>query len=184
MNRAWRIFRGFLIVWGLITFVGFLVIAGVTLYQLGPGNRPTSKTASKHDVRFVLNWCNLGDDRIVEVVHSYASARSFTGDHLEGHAIRISHVDPAELTFDEGRGGGGWYRGDALSGTAKQAVDFAESWLGSSEMPWFPRIGEIRSSNMFIHVWSVDMAGTRPNAAQIIFVRPADKMVYYFDAKL
>jgi len=184
MNRAWRIFRGFLIVWGLITFVGFLIIAGVAFYQTGPGNRPSNKTASKHDVRFVLNWCNLGEDRIVEVVHSYASARSFTGDHLDGHAIRISHVDPSELIFDAGRGGGGWYRGDALSGTAEQAVDFAESWLGSAEMPWFPTIDEIRSSKMFIYVWSVDMAGTKPNAAQLIFVRPEDKMVFYFDAKL
>jgi hypothetical protein len=79
MNCAWRIFRGFLIVWGLITFVSFLVLAGVVFYQTGPGNRPSNKTASKHDVRFVLNWCHLGEDRIVEVVHSYASERSSPG---------------------------------------------------------------------------------------------------------
>lgn len=184
MNRAWRVFRGFLIVWGLITFSGFLVIAGITLYQIGLGNRPTNKTASKHDVRFVLNWCALGDDRIEEVVHSYASARSFTGDHLDGHAIRISHVAPSELVYDEGKGGGGWYRGDNLSGIAQQAVDFAASWLGSAEMPWFPSIDEIRSPKMFIYVWRVNTAGTRPNAATIIFVRPDDRMVFYFDAKL
>jgi hypothetical protein len=36
-------------------------------YQLGPGNRDTSESADKHDVRFVLNWCQLGDERIEEV---------------------------------------------------------------------------------------------------------------------
>lgn len=184
MNRAWKIFKGFLLIWGAFTFAAFLIIGGIVVYQVGPGNRPTNKTASKHDVRFVLNWCNLGDDRTEEVVHSYASSRSFTGDHLDGHAIRVSHLDSSELVYDEGRGGSGWYRGDALSGTAQQAIDFAESWLGSSEMPWFPTINEIKSSNMYIYVWSVDMAGTRPNAAQIILARPSDKMVYYFDAKL
>lgn len=184
MNRAWRIFKGFLLVWGAISFVAFLVIGGTILYQVGPGNRPTSKTASKHDVRFVLNWCNLGDDRTEEVVHSYASARSLTGDHLDGHAIRVSHLDVSELIFDERHSGGGWFRGDALTRTAEQAIDFAAGWLGSSEMPRFPTIDEIRSSNMFIYVWSIDMAGTRPNAAQIILARPSDKMVYYFDAKL
>jgi hypothetical protein len=184
MKTAWRIFKGFLLVWGFVTFVGFLIIAGAFLYQTGSGNRPTSKTADKTDVRFVLNWCGLGDERIQEVVHSYTSARSFTGDHLDAHAIRISHVDPNELVYDEGRGGGGWYRGDALTGTAKQAVDFAESWLNSPGIPWFPAIDEIRSSKMFVYIWSVDMAGTRPNAAQIIFVRPEDKMVFYFGAKL
>lgn len=184
MNRAWRIFKGFLLVWGAISFVAVLVIGGTILYQIGSGNRPTSKTVSKHDVRFVLNWCNLGDDRTEEVVHSYASARSFTGDHLGGHAMRVSHLDGSELVFDEERGGGGWYRGDALTGTAEQAIDFAASWLRLSEMPWFPTIDEIRSPNMYVYVWSIDMSGTRPNAAQIIFASPNDKMIYYFDAKL
>ena len=146
---------------GSITFIAFLVIGGIIIYQIGPGNRSTNKIASKHDIRFVLNWCNLGDERTEEVVHSYASSRSFDGDHLDGHAIRVSHLNETELVHDERGGRGGWCRGDALSGTAKQAVDFAKGWLGSSEMPWFPTVSEIQSSNMFIYVWSVHMAKPR-----------------------
>ena len=52
--------------------------------------------------------------RIEKVLHSHVSARSLTGDHLDAYAIKISHVDTAELTAKTDDLGGGWYRGDQL----------------------------------------------------------------------
>jgi len=184
MKLMWKIIKWFLIVWGAITFIATLFIGGCLFHSATLGNRPTNKLASKHDVRFVLNWCSLGADRIEKVVHSYESARSFTGDHLDGHAIRVTHLDASELVYDEGKGGGGWYRGDALSGVAKDAVDFAAMWLGREEMSWFPTIDEIRSSEMYVYIWNVKYSGTRPNGTQIIFANPTTKMIYYFSAKM
>ena len=101
MKRAWSVVKWLLIAWGTLCFLGALALGGLLVFRLGPSNSDSRKTASEHDVRYVLNWCQLGDERIEEVLHSYVSARSFTGDHLDAHAIRITHVDTNELKKDD-----------------------------------------------------------------------------------
>ncbi|HIP37931.1 MAG TPA: hypothetical protein EYG88_00790 [Desulfocapsa sulfexigens] len=69
------------------------VVLGIAIaYQFGPG-KVSTRTASKYDIRFVLNWCGLGEERAEEVLNSYISASSFGGDHIDAHAIRVSHVE-------------------------------------------------------------------------------------------
>jgi len=182
MKRLFVIGKWFLIVWGLLSFVATVLFAGFVAFRLGPGNQDTKKTASKRDVRFILNWCNLGDNRIEEVVHSYRSSRSFTGDHLDADAIRISHVDAAELNKDDF--GSGWVRCDQAEGVLKDAIEFVEGWLHEDNISWFPKADELNSSEMYVYSWSIYCHGTRPTAVQLIFVRPKDKMVFYIDTKV
>jgi len=142
---------------------------------------PKGKVANTKDVRFVLNWGNLGADRIEEVVHSYKSG-GFQ-DYLNGHAIRVSHLDVSDLA----NSGRDWHRGDELSGVAKDAVDFVALCLTSQEMPWFPTIDEMRSPTMYVYVWKIVFVGVdkiRPNAADVIFANPDTKMVYYLSGKI
>ena len=188
MKRLWKIFKGFLLIWGAITFVAFLFFIGWFLNFSTSGKifvdntgLPKINPVHKDDVRFVLNWCRLGADRIEEVVHSYISARSFTGDHLDGHAIRVTHLDTSELAYEESNrvdGSGCWHRGDALSDVAQEAVDFVAMWLPSQEIPWFPTIEEIRSPKMYVFV--VKAQGTY----KVIFANPATRMIYYFSARM
>ena len=168
-------------IWGAISLIGAVVLAGIAAYQLGPGNRDKTDSASTHDVRFVLNWCQLGDQRIQKVLHSHVSARSFTGDHLDAYAIKISHVDVAELTKETDDFSGRWYRGDQLPQTVGDAVDFVGGWL--HELPWFPAEEQLRTSEFYVYPWSIYYHGLRPTAANLIFIRPSDKMVFYFGAK-
>lgn len=181
MKRLWPIANWLLIVWGVICFFGALVVGGLLVFRMGPGNTDSSQTASKHDVRFVLNWCRLGDERIEEVVHSYVSARSFTGDHLDAHAIRITHVDPSELTKDDF--GSGWARCDQVGGVLDDAIEFAEGWLHRDDISWFPTREELRSDRMYVYPWSIYCHGTRPSAVELIFVRPEDRMVFFMSSK-
>lgn len=162
--------------------VGAIVLGGFIAYRIGPGNADTTNSANKQDVRFVLNWCRFGDERIEEVVHSYQSARSFTGDHLDAYAIRISHVDPAELTQNEF--GSGWFRCDQVDGVLKDAVDFAVGWLREDGISWFPREEELRSDELYVYPWSIYCHGIRPTAVELIFVRPRDKMVFFMSTKM
>ena len=129
----------------------------------------------------MLNWCNLGDEKIEKVVHSYISSRFFTGDHLDAHAIRISKIDLSELKEDGY--GDGWFRGDQLPEVLSKGMKFVDSWLPSEKIPWFLDEKEIRSSEVFIYPWSIYFHGTCPTAAEIIFVRPKDKLVYFFGGK-
>ena len=178
MKKTLQVLKWILIVWGAISAVGAITLGGFLAYSFSAGNRDMAGHAEKQDVRFVLNWCRLGDERIKEVIESYQSSRSFTGDHLDAYAIKISHVDESELQTED------WHRLDQVSGVYKDAIDFMAMWLGRDEISWFPKIEEIRSDRYYIYLWSVDFHGGRPDATSLILVRPEDNMVFHFDASM
>jgi hypothetical protein len=179
--RIIKIAKWLLLAWGGVSLVGLAALVAYVAYQLGPGNRDKTDSASPHDVRFVLNWCGLGDERIERVLHSHVSARSFTGDHLDAFAIKISRVEIAELASETNDLTGRWYRGDQLPQVLDEAVKFVSGW--QHEIPWFPTESELRSSEFYIYPWSIYCHGVSPSAAELIFVRPSDKMVFYFGGK-
>ena len=167
-----------LLIWGGFSLVAAIALAAFFAYQLGPGNRDEDELATPHDVRFVLNWCRLGDERIDRVLHSHDSARSLTGDHLDAFAIKISRIDVSELTSKTDDFRGRWYRGDQLPQVLDEAVKFVGGW--HHEIPWFPTEAELRSSEIYVYPWSIYCHGVTPSAAELIFIRPSDKMVFYF----
>jgi len=180
MTRIRLIVNRFLIGWGMFC-AGCAIVLGIAIaYQFGPG-KVSTKTASNHDIRYVLNWCELGEERTEEVLNSYISASSFSGDHLETHAIRISHVATNELKKNET--GSGWSRGDTVSGVLDDALGFVGQWIPSEDLSWFPAEQDLRSSEFYVFPWSIYYHGTRPTAVKLIFVRPKDNLVFYFSAK-
>ncbi len=180
MTRFQRILNRLLLGWGIFCAGCLVVLAIAIAYQFGPG-KVSTKTASSHDVRHVLNWSELGAERTEEVLHSYIAASSFSGDSLEAHAIRISHVDEAELK--QKAHGGGWFRGDTLTGVLADAMDFVGEGFPPAEIPWFPKESELRSAEFFVYPWSIYYHGTRPTAVKLIFIQPKKKIVFYLAAK-
>lgn len=176
-TRILAIVRWTLIIWGGLSLIGVVAIATSAALW----NRDRIDTATTHDVRFVLNWCELGEQRIEKVVHSHVSSRPFTGDHLDAYAVKISHIELAELTAKADPARRRWYRGDQLPDVVGDAVGFVGPWL--HELPWFPSELELRSSEFYVYPWSIYYQGVRPTAAELIFIRPSDRMVFYFGAK-
>ncbi len=166
---------------GGLSLVSVIFIASIAAFQLGLGNQTKIDTASPHDIRFVLNWCKLGDQRTERVIHSHVSSRSFTGDHLDAYAIKISRVELAELTKETDDFRGRWYRGDQLPKVLDDAVGFVGGWL--HEIPWFPSEAELRSSEFYVYPWSIYCHGVRPSAVELIYIRPSDRMVFFFGGK-
>jgi hypothetical protein len=113
-TRIWKIVRGIVFVWGCFSLVAALVLGLLALYKMLHSGRTKVDVASKDDVRYVLNWSGLGDNRIQKVLHSYVSPRSFTGDYLDAYAIQISHVDTSELSTAQPGPARRWYRCDQL----------------------------------------------------------------------
>jgi len=183
MKRFTRIAKSIILVWGGISLLGVIVFAGFIAYQFSFGNRARTDVATSRDVRFVLNWCSLGAERIEKVLHSYQSSRSLTGDHLDAYAIKITHVDISELTLNTGDIERRWYRGDKLPQTINSAVDYVSGYLGWNQISWFPKENELRSEKIYVYPWSIYYHGVRPTAAQLIFIRPSDKMVFYISGK-
>jgi len=180
MSRLQIIATRFLIGWGILCAGIIMVLVIAIAYQYGPG-KASNRTASAHDLRYVLNWCELGDERIDEVLHSHITAKSLTGDHIEAHAIRITEIDTSELK--KSTSGTGWFRGDKAEGVVNDALEFVEQCIPSEDIPWFLSEYELRSTEVYIYPWSVYYHGIRTTAVKLIFVRPKDKVVFYFAAK-
>ncbi|QEE50153.1 hypothetical protein FUA48_11365 [Flavobacterium alkalisoli] len=173
-----------LLIWGAISLFGVIVIGGYTYYTLTWGNKTEINTATKSDVRFVLNCCGLGDDRIENVVNSYTSAQSFTGDYLDAYEIQISNVSIDELT-KKGENeilSAKFYRMDNLPEVLNEAVTFVDGW--HHEIPWFPKEYELRTKDFFVYPRRINCYGLTPNAAELIFINPAEKKVYYLGTKM
>ncbi len=181
MKRILSIGKWVLLVCGGLSLVGTIVILGMIAYGMSVGNRAKIDKASPHDVRFVLNWCNLGENRIEKVIHSYVSPRSLTGDHLDAYAIKITNVTVAELMVSTDEVSNRWYRGDQLPKVLDDAVGFIGGWL--HEISWFPKETELRSSEFYVYPWNINFHGINPYAAEIIIVNPKDKIVFFFDGK-
>ena len=163
--------------------MGAVGIGGFFAYQRGPGNIDRHDSASIKDVVFVLNWSELGAERIERVVHSHVSSRSLTGDHLDAFAIKIRHVSIVELTTQKKGAPGRWYRGDQVPGVLDDAIDFLAGWLDQSEISWFPREAALRSQRFYVYPQSIHYHGMRPYAAQLVFVQPSTRMIYYISGK-
>ncbi len=171
-------FKKVFFVWGIICAIGLVLLIVKTTAQLTP--REKINEATNEDVEFVLNWTGLGSDRIQEVNNSYSSLMSFTGDHLEAYAIKISGVSLEELnkTSDFGTQ---WYRGDKLPQHIADAVSDTRTW--KREINWFPAEEEIRTESIYVWSESVHYSGSRVTAYRIILIRPADNMVFYISTK-
>ena len=176
-NNIKRIGKNLLTIWGGISLIAIILILGYLAYSMTIGNKTVENEATKSDVRFVLNWCGLGDQRIEKVTNSYESGSSFNGDYLQAYAIDISKV-----TFVELKNKNGFYRLDSLPQVLKDAVKMASGW--QHEIPWFPRLEDFKKEEVYVYPWSIHCNGITPSGAELIFVVPKDKKVYYIGTKI
>jgi hypothetical protein len=180
-GKLLNITRLLLTIWGAISLVVLLAIGSYLLYSMTLGNTNAVDKATRSDVRFVLNGCGLGEERIDEVVKSYISARSFTGDHLDAYAIKITRVTVDELAMNH-TGTGRWYRMDSLPVVLDAAVTLACGW--QNETPWFPAEDRLRTKDMYVYPVSIYCHGVTPAATALTFIDPQKKMVYYVSVKM
>lgn len=172
-----------LAIWGGISGILLIIAVAYVAYSFTIGDTDRYDTATNKDVRFVLNWCELGDQRIASVLHSYQSSRSLTGDHLDVYAIKITRVSLNELEKPS-HNHIKWTRGDNLSGVLKQGVELISSFSDLDKLKWFPSLSKLSSDKIYVNPWLIELHGERPIAAQIIFVNPTDKIVYYASVKI
>ncbi|AUC79264.1 hypothetical protein CW736_07655 [Nonlabens sp. MB-3u-79] len=176
-NRIYNLGKKALTIWGGISLIGIILILGYLAYSTTIGNKTVENKATKSDVRFVLNWCRLGDERIEKVTNSYESGRSFTGDFLDAYAIDISKVTREELKNKKG-----FYRLDSLPKVLKDAVEMTSGW--EHEIPWFPKLEDLKKEEVYVYPWSIYCNGVTPTGAELIYVVPKNKKVYYIGTKM
>ncbi len=166
-----RIVWNVLAMWGIASLLAVIAVAGFLAYSFA-SNKPRLDRATTRDVRFVLNWPGLGDDRIERVVHSYESTVHLNGDHFIAYEVRVTSLTVSELSSEHGR----WVRGDRMDALMKDAVQFVtEAW---HEAPWLPSAAELSTDKYYVWRWRVEV-NERVSAAELIFARPADRTIFY-----
>jgi hypothetical protein len=178
-NKLLKIGSQILLIWGGVSLISVLLLIGYLGYSITLGNTNSENSASKSDVRFVLNWSELGDERIEKVIKSYESARWFTGDHLDAYAIKITDISISELSSTQT---GKWYQVDSLPEILDDAVSLIGEW--QYEIPWFPSEEKLRNDEFYVYPWSIYCHGVKPSSVQLIFLKPDEKMVYYISVKM
>ena len=162
--------RNVLAIWGAVCAVIVAAAAVFAVYSLS-ANKLRHDRATKSDVHFVLNWPELGDERIEKVVHSFESGTHFSGDHFNAYAIRVTYLSESELSPERR-----WVRGDRLDDLMKEAVQFVTE--AGDRAPWFPTAEDLLSDKYYVWRWRVEVMD-RVSAATLIFARPADRMIFY-----
>ncbi len=175
------ILKNIFFVWGIISALIIIVITIVIASQVTM-QKDQVDTATKSDVGFVLNWPGLGAERIQNVVHSFVSSRSLTGDHIDAYAIKIDHVTLDELNKTSTGLDDQWYQGDKLPQDISDAVSDI-SLSRSDAINWFPSEKEIRSDAIYVWAWNVSYHEATPTAYDLILIRPSDNMVFYISTK-
>ena len=164
---------------GVFSSVFFLFIAIFITYSLTIGNRETANFASKNDVRFVLNWCELGDSKIDEVLKSYVSENGFFSDHHEAYLIKIKNFNISELQNTQTVK---WYRGDQLPEILKEGLKFGTMF--NEKTPWFLEEKDIFNEDCFVYPLYIATNGLKPSSVQIIIIKPKLKLIYYISASI
>lgn len=163
--------RNALAVWGAVCLLAVLAVVAVLAYDFTFGARPRDDRATARDVRFVLNWTALGEDRIETVVRSRESTIHLSGDHFVAYAIRVKTLSEAELASNAR-----WVRGDRVDAVMAEAIKFVTT--ASQDTPWFPPSEDLLSDRYYVWRWRVEL-NEGVSAATLIFARPADRMIFY-----
>ena len=187
MPKLGVIFKWLLLIWGAVSLVAVCGMAVMMAYDMrmfgSTQSRAKKDKATTRDVRFVLNGCQLGEAKTEKVIRSYKSERSFTGDHVDLYSIKIKPVDLAQLEAPPSAFGEGWVRGDRANPVIRDAVKMATGFMDTGELRWFPPEDELLSQHYYIWALSIYLHGSRPTAAELIFISPEDDMVFFAGIK-
>lgn len=178
MKQIAVILKRALMIWGGVSLLGIIVFYGTVAYQLGTR---TTRIVEKddQDVRFVLEWFGLSHDHEVEIEHSYNPTGSWSGDYEKAFAIKLVQIEKPGIMQRHGVS-----RGDKLAPIIRDAVDFVTNFTDDGQVPWFPKRAQILSSEYYVYpVWMVHQ-GIYPDSVHIMFIRPADKRVFFVAVKI
>jgi len=129
------------------------------------------------DVRFILNTEPLQSAKLERIVHSFESARAFTGDHGDAVAIKVTGLPVGDFEELADHLHGSWIRGDRIDRTIKGAL------ATGNIRDWQPPTEEVLTADYFIPPRTLVLHDGNLTAAELIYVNLKTQMVYYVSFK-
>ena len=178
MKKIAVILKRALMIWGAVSLLGIIVFYATIAYQIGTRTTRVVKNDDQ-DVRFVLEWSGLSQDHEVKIEHSYNPTGSWSGDYTKAFAMKLVHIEESEIMQRHGVS-----RGDKLIPIVRDAVEFVTNFTDDYQMPWLPNREQILSSEYYVYPVRMVHQGLYPDSVHIMFIRPADKMIFFVAVKI
>lgn len=156
---------------GALTSLAVITAAAIFAYQIYYPINQRDQATSK-DVVHILNWASIPTDQRFKVLHSYRSARSFTGDHIDGHCISLER-----LALDDD-----WKTVDSLERPFLDAVTLALD-SAREDLPCLPGTRGLATHKILVKPFTLRFFGTAPEAGEIVFLDPTSKELHFVDFK-
>jgi hypothetical protein len=153
-----------------------LVALGVAAWVVHGDMSERINIGKRNDALFVLNWGGIPTDQDFQIIASYRSPRSFTGDHLDYFCIQLSKFQVADQEKDE------WHDGPEQNPLLAKALEFGIN-DARQHSNCFPAAEDANSAAMKIMFWEVVLHGREPTAADIILYDSRNKKLYYVSYK-
>ncbi len=176
-QRILKIAKTIILIWGIFSIFAIIMLGIYFLYESTIGNREKIDKATRNDVRFVLNWCEIGDENAIKVLKSYDSPHFFNGDYLTAYKIQIKKIDFEKVLKNSNHPNSKWYKSDQLPEILDETIKLIDA--NEYHIPWFPNSEKIKSSDFYIYPWSIFTNGISPGGAQIILYNPSENIVYF-----
>jgi hypothetical protein len=151
----------------------FLLALGVSIIWQ---NSDKTNKAKPKDVLFILNGGEIATNQNLNVIASYESSRSFTGDHLDYYCIELSKFVVTDRAKNQ------WHDGPEQNPILAEALEQGANDAHQGNA-CFPSPEEANSGNMKIKFGDVDVFDRRPNSADITLFDPKNMKLYYVSYK-
>ncbi len=160
-------------IFGALSLTALVVALGSLTYSIA-SNVDRENVATKSSVVFVLNSGGLNPNQEYNVVSSFESERTFTGDHLDHYCIQISDFLPNDYVKED------WQSVASLSGPVKEAAIDAQN--AGNAIGCFGR--DIKNSDTaLVYVWSAYLRSRYISAYEIILFDPQTRRLLYVSHK-
>jgi hypothetical protein len=168
---------------GALSLTGVVVIVIWFFLSTRPGNAKIDRVTPEK-AAFILNWADIGKKaKITKVLHSYQSARSFTGDHVDAYSLQIDNF-PEEVVRKDETGRVHWLKPPLNNSILVEAVNTAAMSAESDNLKWFPTAKELNSGRFYLRFQSVLLHDQYPTSVQLTAYDRIDHKIYHADLKL
>lgn len=183
MKKAWNITRVALELWGAFCLICFVVIGLAFGAVLSDWLCTKKSFADKDDVTFILNAGGIGGKaRVIDVIHSYRSPRSFGGDHRDAYCIKLDHFPQEVLRTSDDCGQILWLIGPVTNALLKEAIDNAFGSPECDAIDWFPSVQKINSERFYLSFVRVSAAYLMVDRVKMLAWDREQELLFFSDA--
>jgi hypothetical protein len=155
-----------------------LAVAGV--YGLRTRAHRLDNNPSSSDLQYILGWAGLGNSRIVEIVHAYASQKNvLVGDQTKAYSLRLDRF-PEEPRSERPLQ---WVEGPLRDPLVVEAIKTATMFPRDAGCDWFPSADAVNSDRFYLSFPEITAYHGQVEAVVMTAYDRKERILYHADVR-